>query len=94
MESTAGYNPTTPEYPGHPFVHLSSCMKEKCHAAVGLLLFSSLILHGFLCAAGEDDAPAGVVELACWFLCDFPGLLLSGLGPCCRTFTPRIICEI
>lgn len=44
---------------------------------------------------GEDDepflAPAGL--LMCWFLCDFPGLLFSDLGPCCRTFTPRIICE-
>jgi hypothetical protein len=81
-------------------------MKEKWHTVGGfvtlLLLLSSLIPHCFLCAVGEDDAtfaPAGLVDAAaaaapCWFLCDFPALLLSDFGPGCRTFTPRIICEV
>ena len=45
---------------------------------------------------GDDDEPfmAAAGEFACWFFCDFPGLLDSDFDPDCRTLTPRINCEI
>jgi len=47
---------------------------------------------------GEADEPfataaAAAGEFACWFFCDFPGLLVSDFGPDCRTLTPRINCD-
>lgn len=66
--------------------------------SISFACFACLSLYCFLCVAeaeaeegDEPLVPAGV--LACWFLCDFPGLLLpSDFAPACRTFTPRIIC--
>lgn len=43
-------------------------------------------------ADGEPLPAAG--QFTCKFFWDFPALLFSDLGPGCRTFTPRINCDI
>ena len=51
-----------------------------------------IYLYFFFCVVGEDYtqlAAAEVVEIACWLFYDFPGLLLSILGP--ATVASRLV---
>lgn len=89
-----------------PFVHSFSCMNEMWQWIVEICTLFVLFLPLFLkfsiyyftvCVVSDEDEPlmAEAGDFACWFFCDFPGLLvISGFAPDCRTLTPRINCEI
>ena len=68
--------------------HLSTFFIREEKRVCCCFFFSHLVVR--LLSEGVEPLPAG--EAVCWFLCDFPDLLLSDFGPDCLTFTPRIIC--